>query len=504
MVKLLSVHIPKAAGTTFREVLSGVYGVGRVFEDYGGTPVAELQIADTIRVIHGHFLADKYSERFPTARRIVWLRHPLFRLISEYFYAQTLQDRTNPAHAQLLDQHLSLLDFAALPAMQNTISIWLNNVSLEGFDFVGIQEFYPQDLYDLQQHLGWPDLPVEARNTNRYPAYSQHIQDILADTQLVNQLAQFNRTDLQLYHHALNLRAQRRHESVFIQPLLADWHRSHTLLHHGHQPLSERGPQSEPSPAPSAAASASEEGEVFPVTEGHYPLPPESLRWRVINNTDLRAYLESGQRIAKYFDQRLRSSGGDLSACTHILDFGCGAGRILRGLPPFTQANLTGCDIDPEAIAWAKHYLPFGQFYETQEYPPLPFEDETFDFVYAVAVFDHLDEQHQFCWLDELRRVTKPDGFVFATVKGPSHVEKLGGEEKAAIEAQLKRHGFYYEVTNFWAEVFPDYYQQAFHTLEYIQENWSKYFSIIDIDPPGVISQYNVWMRNSLKDSSSL
>ena len=123
--------------------------------------------------------------------------------------------------------------------------------------------------------------------------------------------------------------------------------------------------------------------------------------------------------------------------------------------------------------------------------------------MYAVAVLDHLDEQHQFRWLDELRRVTKPDGFVFATVKGLPHIEKLGGEEKAAIEAQLKRHGFYYEVTNFWAEVFPDYYQQAFHTPEYIQEYWSKYFSIISIDPPGVINQYSVWMRNTASDYPS-
>ena len=428
--------------------------------------------------------------------------------------------------------------------MTNQISVWLKGVALESFDFVGIQEFYREDLQDLQQQLSWPDLSIQTTNTNRYPGYAQGIRNIFADTQLVNQLALLNQADLELYHHALNLRAQRRQESVFIQPLLADWNRSQTLWQLGQESPLVPAKQPESTPAPQqAAAVAPEDPEVLPLANDHYPLPPESLRWRVINNRDPHAYIESGRRIAQYFDQhikeitadfktrmqakgykatnflsrlshllivlerlpwRIRSSGRDLTTYTRILDFGCGSGRILRGLPPLTSATLVGCDIDQEAIAWDTAHLSFGEFSATHEYPPLPFEEHAFDFVYAVSIFTHLDEAHQLRWLAEWKRIIKPGGLLLVTFRGAQDAEKLKEPQKTKALAQLKSYGLYYHTTNFWDGVFPAYYQQAFHTPKYVKKHWAKYFSIIGIDPPGSINQYSVWMRNTARHTPLL
>jgi hypothetical protein len=231
MTELISVHIPKTAGTAFRHVLIEVYGLDGVLEDYPPDKIYQVtkEIAPKIKVIHGHFAPGKY-DKFTQAKRIVWLRHPIFRLISEYFFAKTINDRNNAIHAQLLEKNLDILDFARIPAMTNFMSQKLEGMKLEQFDFVGIQEFYLQDLVDLQQLMGWQNFQPTVKNSNRYPEYYQCLQDILNDRALMNALAQVNQEDMQLYNSALTMRAKRRQESVLVQSTLADWQRSQYLL----------------------------------------------------------------------------------------------------------------------------------------------------------------------------------------------------------------------------------------------------------------------------------
>jgi hypothetical protein len=231
MTELISVHLPKTAGTAFRHVLIDVYGLDAVLEDYPPDRIYQLTtpVSPKIRVIHGHFAPNKY-DRFSQAKKIVWLRHPIFRLISEYFFAKTINDRKNAIHAQLLEKNLNILEFARIPAMTNFLSQKLEGMKPEQFDFVGIQEFYREDLADLQQLMGWRDFQPTVKNSNRYPEYYQCLQAILNDSSLMNALAQVNQQDMELYATALSLRAKRRQESVVMQSTLADWQRSRYLL----------------------------------------------------------------------------------------------------------------------------------------------------------------------------------------------------------------------------------------------------------------------------------
>lgn len=232
MTDLISIHIPKTAGTAFRHVLLEVYGYAGVLEDYPPDRIHQLKqpIKPQIKVIHGHFAADKYQPLFPQAQKIVWLRHPLFRLISEYFFAKTINDRANAIHAQLLEKNLGILEFAQIPQMQNFLAQKIAGVKLEEFDFVGIQEFYSEDLAELKQILGWQNFQPTVKNSNQYPAYYQCLQEILGDRTLINALAKINQEDMELYNRALRLRAKRRNESILIQSTRADWQRSQHLL----------------------------------------------------------------------------------------------------------------------------------------------------------------------------------------------------------------------------------------------------------------------------------
>ena len=232
MVELISVHIPKTAGTAFRHVLLNEYGVARVLDDYPPDRIydPETVINPKIGVIHGHFLPCKYHNLFPKAKRIVWLRHPVFRLISEYFFAKTIQDYNNVIHAQLLEKNLSILEFAKIPAMRNFLTRHLAGMQLQEFDFVGIQEFYNQDLITLKKLMGWSKSSPTIQNSNRYQGYQKCLQEIISNDILINQLAKLNEADLQLYESALDLRAKSRQESPLIQSILADWQRLQFLL----------------------------------------------------------------------------------------------------------------------------------------------------------------------------------------------------------------------------------------------------------------------------------
>ena len=231
MLELISVHLPKTAGTAFRHVLTDIYGMDGVLGDYPPDSIHDPEgtIGKQVRVIHGHFQPTKYQGYFPAAKRIVWLRHPLFRLISEYFFAKTINDRNNLIHAKLLNEKLSILEFAKIPQMRNFISKKMRGMALTEFDFVGIQEFYQTDLNDLQQIMGWQDFQPIMKNGNRYPQYQKCIQEILNNSDLFDSLAKLNREDLEMYRQALQMRAKRRQESPLIQFTLADWQRSQFL-----------------------------------------------------------------------------------------------------------------------------------------------------------------------------------------------------------------------------------------------------------------------------------
>lgn len=121
---------------------------------------------------------------------------------------------------------------------------------------------------------------------------------------------------------------------------------------------------------------------------------------------------------------------GDYSlAGKHWLDFGCGAGRTLRHfLNEAEQAEIWGTDIDDRSIEWLQQNLcPPLHAEVCGVEPPLPFESESFDFIWAISVFTHLTANSA-AWLLELHRILKPDGILIASFMGELNSETIAGE----------------------------------------------------------------------------
>ena len=158
------------------------------------------------------------------------------------------------------------------------------------------------------------------------------------------------------------------------------------------------------------------------------PIPPPKL-WLGYGPTSTR-YLDTGKYHVEQMLHILAAAGGDMLPGTRILDFGCGTGRMTRWLLPWAATGeIWGTDISAPHILWCQQHLspPF-HFVTTTTLPHLPFPDHTFHFVYAGSVFTHIDDLAD-AWFLELRRILRPDGFLYITVQDETTIDLFARDE---------------------------------------------------------------------------
>lgn len=227
------------------------------------------------------------------------------------------------------------------------------------------------------------------------------------------------------------------------------------------------------------------------------PIPPVALRARV-GSPGIDAFVRNGRVYEELLPETLREAGRPLSAFDCVLDLGAGCGRVL--VPLWRRfgdgATFHGCDIDSGAIAWLRANHP-GLAVEVNEFhPPLPYPERSFDLVYSISVFSHLDERAQFEWLDEVRRVLRPGGLALLTVHGEQAFRRFAsGEAVGAIRSaaeriaagSLDKRGFVYEEAEWsrWNALrFIDDgggWGLAFHSEDYLRRHWGERFASLEL-----------------------
>jgi SAM-dependent methyltransferase len=212
------------------------------------------------------------------------------------------------------------------------------------------------------------------------------------------------------------------------------------------------------------------------------PIPPRHLQERVVGGY-YPDFLSSATRSLSEFDAILKSaSSTGLYGLDRVLDLGVGCGRLIRRFHElYPRSALTGADIDSEAIAWLQHnYARVGKFVALPHFPPSELEGDGFDLVYAVSVFTHLNEKMQFAWLGELQRITKIGGYLLLTVHGRHHQLRFPPDIQQKISG-----GFYYHEATPVTEGLPAFYKATFHTREYVEREWSRFFEILRYEEQG-------------------
>lgn len=219
---------------------------------------------------------------------------------------------------------------------------------------------------------------------------------------------------------------------------------------------------------------------------GRYPLPPARLRHRVHGELDAQSFLRTGAIVAGNIGDLVASTGARVADFARILDFGCGCGRVLRHFGALDgEHRISATDIDPEAIAWCQANMPGIDWRTNAFLPPTEWPDATFDFLFSISVFTHLDEAMQRAWLRELQRITRPGGLLLLTVHGDFVHCTLPDEQRRALGAS----GFFFATGatgRLKLDGLPDFYQGAYHTREYIDREWGRYFTVLSVVPRGI------------------
>jgi SAM-dependent methyltransferase len=172
----------------------------------------------------------------------------------------------------------------------------------------------------------------------------------------------------------------------------------------------------------------------FADNHSDFPIPPADLMFEAFGHTNSETYFRTGdehaQLVARLLSEHVHHSG------PRVCEWGCGPGRIIRHLreqPGMKDAKLVGVDFNPRSIQWCQHNIPGVSFENNRLHPPLPFPNESFDFIYALSVFTHLDESGWTQWMQELVRVTAKGGAVLFTTHGQNYVSKLLPRERTAF-----------------------------------------------------------------------
>src|SRR5690606_16237419 len=193
---LISLHIPKSAGTSFKVLLESYYK-NSFLGDYEDLPLNkpfELALEEAekfnknfsrfkrlqfyfkgIKCIHGHFLIRKYSKfrSNDNVTFITWVREPLERMQSHYdYWFRTYNPKSTKAflHKKVVEENWSFEDFCFSKEMQNIYSKFFHDFSLDDFEFIGITEFFNEDAIYFMNKLQpnqQTQIPINNVNPNK-------------------------------------------------------------------------------------------------------------------------------------------------------------------------------------------------------------------------------------------------------------------------------------------------------------------------------------------------
>jgi SAM-dependent methyltransferase len=128
-----------------------------------------------------------------------------------------------------------------------------------------------------------------------------------------------------------------------------------------------------------------------------------------------RHYLGVGLSAMRCIDSAVRHTQTKVGS---ILDLPCGHGRVLRFLRAgFGKAEITACEIDPNAVRFCAHTFGAVGAQSTSELSKLIFPHQ-FDLIWCGSLVTHLDQQHTKDLLHCFSRHLAPGGLCLFTTHG--------------------------------------------------------------------------------------
>lgn len=135
-------------------------------------------------------------------------------------------------------------------------------------------------------------------------------------------------------------------------------------------------------------------------------------------------------------------SGGDV----HILDIGCGNGKMLGYLQAKTGAYIHGFDYSAAAIAAARSKFPHRSDFREGVIGQIEYPADSFDAVISMDSMYFASDMNAF--VGQIRRWLKPDGVFFAAYQEGDVVPKTPDAASSLLARALYTNGMSCEVTD--------------------------------------------------------
>lgn len=159
--------------------------------------------------------------------------------------------------------------------------------------------------------------------------------------------------------------------------------------------------------------------------KGAYVELVESLKSRASHDKAMELAIGGGFEVIGAIEAALLRHYG-LPPDGHLVDVGCGSGRLAKPLSGFLRGTYLGIDLVPDLIDHARSITgrPDWRF-EVIDHIGIPEADGKADMVCFFSVLTHLLHEQSYWYLEEAKRVLKPGGrivFSFLEFREPGHM----------------------------------------------------------------------------------
>jgi len=196
MIEILGIHVPKAAGTNIFQLLGIIYG-NKLHHDNAIISPHYPVIEEHKKVIWGHFNFWRWDSKYPNAKKITFIRHPLERAVSHYeFWKQAAQPDGHPEAWAIKQGELSFEDF--IVKYSNYMSrFYVPIENIKDFEFIGLVEEYDKSMkvfFEIVNNGDW--IKHDRQNVNKNGKID-HWDVSLKHRRLIERV---NKEDYKLYY----------------------------------------------------------------------------------------------------------------------------------------------------------------------------------------------------------------------------------------------------------------------------------------------------------------
>lgn len=219
-VKYIFLHIEKTAGTSLVDYMRNSVGKKNFYytrpELLNDPDKVKLEL-DHYTALAGHIQYDQINKNYPDAFKITFLRDPIERMISFYYFVKEGPETVDPitVKSKSMDffEFLEYCEECNDRRFVNGMTYKLANdckeesrldsakENLKKMDFIGLQEYFDDSLAMLSSQTGWK--PVEVAPTSNITKQKSSKSEL--SSKIIDKIVELNKDDIELYKYGLNL-----------------------------------------------------------------------------------------------------------------------------------------------------------------------------------------------------------------------------------------------------------------------------------------------------------